>query len=252
MGKVAMKVTVKKAMKVAAKVKSMKVMKASPMKAMKVVMKAAGEKGNMLTVNAIQDSLNNKGLGIVMLTETKAKSTLAALLKMDHFLLPASVVGSACDLAGSMRDTEMRWMGGGTSLGNELWDAFILPAVRDAMQLVKRKSSVSDALSEAFGILLGLLLFTNQDDAWLCDQEIYCDWKQFSYFFTSVSAAWKAVLASNDAVLGLAPAAGRPGGYRARLLAMLKGWQRKTNATLEEVFDDHVPHAKRNCRPGKV
>merc|ERR1712061_699212 len=129
-------------------------------------------KHQSLTVNAIQNSLNKEGLGMILMARTPSKTTLCDLFKSKHLLLPREVVGPACALASDMRRTEMGWMGGGTSLGNELWDAFITPGVRDAKFFMSKKD-----FRGAFATLLGLLLYTKQDDDWLRDQEIYCNWR---------------------------------------------------------------------------
>lgn len=161
---------------------------------------------------------------------------MAEILATDHLILPAEVVGPACEKAEEMRDMQISWLGGGTSLGNALWDNFITPSATDADALA-RSRNYRPALAE----LMGLLLYMQGDDGWLCDQEVYCDWPEFKRVFTRISFAWKTLLAQSDAVLGLAPSLGRTGGYRAALREILGAWEKATNATLEETFDEHVP-----------
>ena len=91
--------------------------------------------------------------------------------------------------------------------------------------------------SRAF--LLGLLIYGNNDDEWLQDNEEYLQ-ARFYRWFVRLSTAWKGVLSVSDEVLGLPQVGGRVGGYRAPLLSLLEKWESVTNHTLAEVYDEHA------------
>lgn len=192
-----------------------------------------------MTLDEIQDSLNREGLGFILLASSPNITTRAALLKKDHLILPADVIAVACELADGMREMQMDWMGGDTSLGNALWSDFVTPGVKEAWRLMRSKD-----IQRAFATLLGLLLYMHTDDGWLRDQEVWCNWKEFSSFFSSISQAWKTLLSHSDARLGLASSGASCRSYRGRLLKMLQSWESETNSTLEEVFDEHEAKAK--------
>ncbi|CAE8588555.1 unnamed protein product, partial [Polarella glacialis] len=122
------------------------------------------------SLDEIQDDLNAKGWGIILLEPACTRSTLAALIKKDHLLLPVEVVGPACEVSGDMDEMRLSWAGGGTSLGNALWQHYIFPGTADAERMIHRGH-----FRAAFTELLGLLLFMESDDCWLCDQEVACD-----------------------------------------------------------------------------
>ena len=80
--------------------------------------------------------------------------------------------------------------------------------------------------------------FVVNGDTWLQDNEVYCDWGEFSLFFTELSRAWASVLAQPDAVLGLAPSTGKIGGYRAALIEKIDDWQNDVNEMLADRYDE--------------
>ena len=84
----------------------------------------------------------------------------------------------------------------------------------------------------ALGTLLGMLLFCSVDDGWLLENEAHLEEASWRQLFDDLSAAWRAVLAQGDAVLGLAPEGGKAAGYRPKLLALLADWQAETNVAL--------------------
>jgi hypothetical protein len=139
------------------------------------------------------------------------------------------------------------WMGGGTSLGNALWARFFQPAVAAALADAR-----AGEYQAAMGHLLGLLLIGINDDTWLQDNEVYCDWSEFSLFFTELSRAWASVLAQPDAVLGLAPSTGKVGGYRAALIEKIDDWQNDVNEMLADRYDEFEEdgmEARLDCTP---
>ena len=156
--------------------------------------------------------------------------TRESLLSKHHLLLPKSVASIARDY--SRRASQMchSHMGGGTSLGNGMWHRFMRPALARAEQAMKKSSDLHGAL----GHLLGMVMIGINDDTWLRDQEEYCDWDSFEGYFSALSATWQALLAKDDATLGLTPPRGKMGGYREDLLKLLSGWESDVNDILEE------------------
>ena len=159
--------------------------------------------------------------------------TRDTLLAKRHLLLPDEVVITARKYSRAASEMIHEWMGGGTSLGNALWARFFQPAVAAALADAR-----AGEYQAAMGHLLGLLLIGINDDTWLQDNEVYCDWSEFSLFFTELSRAWASVLAQPDAVLGLAPSTGKIGGYRAALIEKIDDWQNDVNEMLADRYDE--------------
>jgi hypothetical protein len=112
----------------------------------------------------------------------------------------------------------------------ELWEK-LQKHLRAAAKAVK-----AGRWRAALGELFGLVLFHNQHDQHLYDNELYCDEEDagaIPKWFAKLSACWRAVLARGDDELGLAPRGGAPGGSRGRLLRLLARWQLRMNKALE-------------------
>jgi len=154
-------------------------------------------------------------------------------LGLQHMLLPVQPGKVARQLSGSIRGMCSSWMGGGTSCGDAVWDNFMMPKLQEAQKMIQKKQ-----WRKAFGILLGLQLFASYDDDWIRDQEIYCEFGDFSGWFSDYSMAWMNVLGKSDAQLGLAVAGGKEGGYRGVLREMLEKWEKETNELLRGTFDE--------------
>jgi len=177
-------------------------------------------------------ALEQEGLGVIMLEDVldaEQDITREALLSKDHLLLPMDVVRRACWLCGQMVQLACCWPGSGVELGNEIWEGFLLPGVERTAEHVG-----NGLFARAFAELLGLVLFTFRQDAWIREQEAHHDWSEFRSFFEMASSSWSAVLAQGDEALGLASPAGRSGGYRPRLLRLLQDWQDRINRVLDE------------------
>jgi len=182
----------------------------------------------------VEQRLHELGLGFIVLESPgRPADTWEATLAMDHILLTQSVVKRAVYVCRSMV-TLLR--SSGAQAGDELWDLFVAPSGADAARLAR-----AGDFEGALGELLGLLLFVVEEDCWLMNSGAASSWPEFAAFFENVSFAWAAVLREDDATLGLAPADGRAGGYRARILGMLLKWQRATNKELEANFDSRAP-----------
>lgn len=68
---------------------------------------------------------------------------------------------------------------------------------------------------------------------------MYCmDWSEFSGFFSDYSDVWHQVLARSDSQLGIAPAGGKEGGYRPKIVDQIKGLEESVNEEMRSVFDD--------------
>jgi len=154
-------------------------------------------------------------------------------LGLQHMLLPVQLGKVARQLSGSIREMCSEWMGGGTSCGNAVWGHYMMPKLKKAQEMIQKKQ-----WRKAFGILLGLQLFASYDDDWIRDQEIYCEFGDFSGWFSDYSKAWMDVLGKSDAQLGLAVAGGKEGGYRGVLREMLENWEKETNELLRGTFDE--------------
>ena len=125
------------------------------------------------------------------------------------------------------------WPGGATSLGNALLVRHLIPLSKEA-----ERDAGAGRWEDALGRLLGMALFCAIEDGWLADNEVHLQWGDFEAFFLRVSTAWRDVLEQSDTSLGLASAVGLPGGYRARLLGLVAAWERETNRSLRQLYDD--------------
>lgn len=155
------------------------------------------------------------------------------VLGIKHLLVPVQLGKAADKLDVTIREMCSEWMGGGTSCGNAVWGHFMMPKLNDAQKMIQKKQ-----WRKAFGILLGLQLFASYDEDWIRDQEIYCEFGDFSGWFSDYSKAWLDVLGKSDAQLGLAVAGGKEGGYRSVLRDMLDDWEKETNEILRDTFDE--------------
>jgi len=158
-------------------------------------------------------------------TMTPEELTRETALKRDHLLLPGPLAAQACKLCAQLiaafhASEENRIM--------TLWQKLLLPTADRARAHVKKEE-----FQLAFGELLGLLLFASQEASWVLDRQAIAEWSSFSSLFMDLSAAWGAVLAREDFELGLAPVGGREGGYRPRILGLLRAWEQETNEYLK-------------------
>jgi hypothetical protein len=183
-------------------------------------------------LDRVREQLGKAGCDVLLLEECPKDVTLAKLLKVRHLLLPKDVVGTAMSHRTKMLSLVYNWMGGGTSCGNEIWLRYLIPLSKQAAKSVQAKK-----WKEAFGTLLGLALFAYEEDGWIHDNEVYLE-PSFKAFFKSFSTSWKALLSQGDAALGLAPPAGKAGGYRADLKQLLKKMQVSVNSDLSGLYDD--------------
>jgi len=163
--------------------------------------------------------------------QTPDTFTTEYVLGIKHILLPVQVGRVAVKLEFSISTLVYDWEGGGTSCGNAVWYNFMMPQLEEAQQMIQRKK-----WRMAFGILMGLQMFCSGDGYWIHDQEVYCDFEDFSGWFSDYSKAWLDVLGKSDSQLGLAVARGKEGGYRGVLRNMLEKWEKETNEELRE-FD---------------
>ncbi|KAL1515771.1 hypothetical protein AB1Y20_002387 [Prymnesium parvum] len=148
----------------------------------------------------------------------EASARLRAALSRPHLAVAASVARSARAVARRMRSTGGAWGGGAArELSARLWCAaaappaarrpppltlFSPPAARGCC-VGRRTSRRSRRLLDATGVMLGLLLFTSEDDSWIEETSTYKDWKVFHAFFKSVSITWQHLLAQPDETIGL-------------------------------------------------
>lgn len=76
-------------------------------------------------------------------------------------------------------------------------DHYLLPILAEAKQAIRKK-----LWRDAFGHLLTILLIGSNEDTWIHDQEMYCDWNAFR----SWSARLPASDLHRDAFRGVVPA----------------------------------------------
>lgn len=155
--------------------------------------------------------------------------TREALLAKDHMLLPADVIGRAFELCSQMVHFSGLWAASEADFSSDLWEVFLLPAAERAVSYA-RVGEFTGTLAE----LLGVVLFTVRQDAWLRQGQAQLEEWELRGFFERLAVAWMSVLKQSDEKLGLAPPEGKPGGYRERLLAFLRTWQEQANRVLEE------------------
>ena len=123
-----------------------------------------------------------------------------------------------------------------TSTGDETWDVMfsLMPKIKKDLKKMDCNASL--------GRLLGILLYATGTEAWIADNEVWEDERKFSKWFSDYSQAWKEILKRSDQELGLALDGGRDGGYRSALVEMLAGWQKETNALLDDLYNDEGAH----------
>ncbi|KAK3283269.1 hypothetical protein CYMTET_9026 [Cymbomonas tetramitiformis] len=156
------------------------------------------------------------------------------LASAKHLLVPRMVGNVAVKLSGQIKQTTINWMGGGTSLGNTVWNQYMLPHVSQSRKFLSQQK-----WHEAFRHLLGMHLFAVWSGGdWIQDQEVYCDYPIFSGWFMHYGDAWRQLLGQSDEDLGLALEGGIPGGYRETLKESLARWERQTNGLLRDTFDE--------------
>ena len=131
-----------------------------------------------------------------------------------------------------------------THTGNLTWHLMFSLMPKIKKDLKKADSSVS-----TLGRLLGILLYATENNGWIADNEVYEDERKFSKWFSDYSQAWKEILKRSDQELGLALDGGRDGGYRSALVEMLAGWQKETNALLDDIYSHEGAHG---LQPVKV
>ena len=110
------------------------------------------------------------------------------------------------------------------------------------MPKIKKDLKKADSSVSTLGRLLGILLYATENNGWIADNEVYEDERKFSKWFSDYSQAWKEILKRSDQELGLALDGGRDGGYRSALVEMLAGWQKETNALLDDLYNDEGAH----------
>lgn len=180
----------------------------------------------------VRMSFGGERLGLILLdggadvAEDDGAVTREALLARDHLLLPPDVAAGAVQVCGQMLLFASIWSGDEAGLNEHLWEVYLLPAAERAVRQAERGSHAG-----ALADLLGVLLFTLRRDAWL--QQAGLHPAELCSYLRHLSSAWASVLAQGDGVLGLAPRAGRPGGYRPRLRALLQSWQERIHHAIE-------------------
>merc|ERR1712168_204906 len=130
------------------------------------------------------------------------------LISTRHFFLPKLAGLAAWKIHADVNQLRREWMYGGTSLGNTIWNKFMIPNLKKAEKYIKEKK-----WRKAMGIMVGILMAAKFDDGWISDQEIYCEFFNFANWFKCYSTAWRTLLAKTDVELGLNCNV-KPGGYR--------------------------------------
>ena len=157
-----------------------------------------------------------------------------------HIILPKMVTKPAFTLQRKCFRLVGNWPYGGTSMGNALWVDYMFPELDKAKNFLSQKK-----YKKAFGILLGIFLFSRVDSYFMHDNEVYLEFSTFSGWFSDYSKAWKKLLKQSDKVLGLDCKHINPEGYREVLVAMITKWEKKSNRFLKDfnrfADDDILP-----------
>ena len=153
------------------------------------------------------------------------------LLSTRHLFLPKAATEMAWKIHSEVNRLRREWEYGGTSLGNAIWDQFMIPNLAKAEKYISEKK-----WRKAVGTMFGIQMAAGYDDSWIHDQEIYCEFDIFSGWFSDYSAAWRTLLSKTDKELGFNCNV-KPGGYREFIEDLIRTWEKETNQTLQR-FDE--------------
>jgi len=153
------------------------------------------------------------------------------LLSTRHIFLPKLAGVTAWKIHADVNRLRREWMYGGTSLGNSIWNTYMIPNLKKAEKYINEKK-----WRKAIGVMFGILMAAMYDDGWISDQEIYCEFFVFSTWFEDYSTAWKTLLAKTDKDLGLNCNV-KPEGYREVMENLIRSWEKDTNTELQR-FDE--------------
>ena len=115
------------------------------------------------------------------------------LLSTRHIFLPTLAGKTAWKIHAGVNKLRREWMYGGTSLGNTIWNKFMIPNLKKAEKYINEWK-----FRKAMGVMCGLQMAASFDDGWITDQEIYDQFFVFSSWFEDYSSAWRTLLAKTD------------------------------------------------------
>lgn len=178
------------------------------------------------SLDALQDALNRDGWGFLLIgSEPWTCLSFQELLRHEHLLLHVEIVDLACGTAEQLSMLLERGNGEATiELQNRLADEALVAARL-------RSSDPAIAARESLSRVLGLALFVVLGDglAWLRKRTT----GEIQEILGNASKAMNKALRHSDRSLGLAPADGQPGGYRAAVQELCDDFLRILQSVLD-------------------